>query len=174
METLAFPNISKDRMFYKDLQDRNTQYVTEIRMFLEVVKKRVRIEKKYYEEMSQLIPTELMNKDCLIRCMVLPLLDGIQRKVNEKEEYLNTVNSQEFIELNENVILAENEIIHLRKKSTQYISELYKIENKIMKDQKDYWRVSREMEIAIHNFVCLGAQANKRDRRQAQRIMADK
>jgi hypothetical protein len=106
------------------LQDRSTRYIYEIKMFLEMIKKRIRIEKRYYDEMSQLIPTELMDKDCLIRCMVMPLIDGIQKKINEKEVFLESVNSLEFIDLNESVILVENEIIHLRKKSRQYITEL--------------------------------------------------
>lgn len=115
MCAIAFPNISKDRSFLREVEGRSRQYIQEIKMFLEMVQKRVRIERRYYKEMSELIPTELMKKDCLIRCMVLPLLDGIQKKINEKEEYLSSVNSQSFMDMNESVMLAENEIYHLRK-----------------------------------------------------------
>ena len=130
-------------------------------MFLEMVKKRINIEKFYYEQMSNLVPTELMDKDCSVKCLVLPLIDGIQKKINEKEFFIQSVNSQDFIDLKESVVQAEHEIVHLRKKSSQNINELNKIEKMILFGQKRYWQISKEMEEAIHKFVCLDDEASK-------------
>ena len=115
METSVYSNIYKNREFLSDLENRSTQYVQEVKTFLQVVKNRIEIEKDYFERMSELIPTEFMNKDCLIKCMVIPLIDGVQKIVNHKEEFLNGVGSLKFKDINESIILAENEISHLHK-----------------------------------------------------------
>lgn len=67
MEDSAFPNISKNRMFLHDLEDRSIQYIHEVKMFLEVIRNRIKIEQDYYDKLSNLIPTEFLHKDCLIK-----------------------------------------------------------------------------------------------------------
>jgi hypothetical protein len=44
----------------------------------------------------------------------------------------------------------------------------------ILSGQKKYWTASREMEEAIHNFVCLESTANNKDRKTASREMHNK
>ena len=171
METEMFPNVSRDRQFLTDLQGRSNQYISEIKMFLHMVRKRVKIERSYHEQMSQLIPTELMHKDCLIKCMAMPLIDSIQRKINEKEVFLEAVNQEEFIQLNEDIKHAETEIAHLHRRSSQYISELNKIESMITSGQKRYWTVAKEMEESIHNFVMLPDKVGNRERKQFAKEM---
>lgn len=72
------------------------------------------------------------------------------------------------------MILAENEIIHLRKKTTKNINDIKRIEDMILAGQKTYWKASKEMEEAIHKFVCLSDAASKKERKECFRQMEEK
>lgn len=94
-----------------------------------------------------------------------------RNKIDEKEEFLEGVNSQKFSDMNEAILLAESEIIHLHKKAKHYIRDIRKVETMIESGQKKYFQISKNMEQAIHKYICSQKKTNERDRRNLFREM---
>jgi predicted nucleic acid-binding Zn-ribbon protein len=105
--------------------------------------------------------------------MATPLLDGIQRRLDEKEAYLKAAKESEFSNLAESVANAETEIERLKNKYNRNKIELSKVEKRILASQKEYWTAGFKMEEAIHQFICIKNSKNNKERKHAVRNMTE-